>query len=103
MTRTEEEAIRIELESLDHTEKQHRTVCEFVGGAYDGLVCTEEYVEQNLCNGDHTMDWSAERAQDGCVPYAVLDNVPVVSGYTDMWDGGRIRYETWDVYDMLSR
>lgn len=96
-----DEAIRKELESLDHAEKQRRTVCTFVGGKYHGLTCTEEYVEKNLCNGEHTMDWSEDRALGGIVPYAVLDNLPKVTGYAEMWDGGKIRYETWEVYNML--
>ena len=103
MTREQENAFREELEALPHDEKQKRTQCIFVGGEYNGLHCTEEYVEQHLCSGDHTMDWSEERAQGGCVPYPVLDNVPEVKGYTDMWDGDKIRYESWDVYDMMSR
>lgn len=96
-----DEAIRKELESLDHTEKQRRTTCTFVGGQYDNLTCIEEFIELNLCNGKHSMDWSEDRALGCIVPYAVLDNVPEVDGYTHMWDGGKIRYETWEVYNML--
>ena len=101
MTHFEDEIIRSKLGLLDHAEKQRQTVCEFVGRQYDGFTCTEEYVEKNMCNGKHSMDWSQDRAFGCIVPYAVLDNVPEVDGYTHMWDGGKIRYETWEVYNML--
>jgi len=101
MVTDKERAIREELEALPHDEKQRRTMCEFVGGEHNGFRCTEEYVEQNLCSGEHSMDWSEERENGGLVPYPVLDNVPEVKGYTHMWDGDKIRYETWAVYDAM--
>jgi len=86
---------------MTHEEKQRTTLCEFVGGQYHGLRCTEEYVEQNLCSGDHGPDWSEDRKMGGCVPREELDLVPEVKGYTFMWDGNHIRYETWEVYNMM--
>lgn len=105
MTREQENAFREELQALPHDEKQNRTRCIFVGGEHNGFTCTEAYVEQHLCNGKHSPDWSGERNNPAShmpvVPYAVLDNVPEVSGYTHMWDGDKIRYETWEVYNMM--
>ena len=76
--------------------------CVFVGGRYDGQVMDVTDVEK-FCSG-HTEDLSEVRARGGLVHRAELDNQPEVKGYCGpMWDGGCLRYETWDVYDMLSR
>lgn len=97
------EAERIRLEAIeDHAEKQRQTMCIFIGGQYNGLHCTEAHVEATMCNGKHSRDWSEDRAFGDIVPHKVLDNVPEVDGYTHMWDGGEIRYETWEVYNTLS-
>lgn len=75
---------------------------EFVGGRYDGRVMDVSEVEK-FCTG-HTEDLSAVRARGGLVHMAELDNQPTVEGYCGpMWDGGKLRYETWEVYEMLSR
>ena len=98
------EKIRKHLEEIDledHEQKQMLTMCFFVGGEYDGKYMTEWQVEQNLCNGKHGSDDKEIRENGGCTHYAVLDNVPEVEGYTFMWDGGMIRYETWEVYDAM--
>ena len=95
---------RKELEAIDkisHEKKQRLTLCEFVGGKYNGAVVSEYYVETTMCNGRHSPDESETRNRGGCVHHAVLDNVPEVEGYTSMWDGDRIRYESWDVYNMM--
>lgn len=81
-------------------------LAEFVGGRLHGRVMPVEAIEQDrdIWNGKFSRNWSAERARGGCVPRAELDNLPLVDGYlSPMWDGGKIRYETQEVYDMLSR
>lgn len=77
----------------------------FAGGRYNGLeIDTQVILESNLWNGELTEDLSEIRARGGCVHRAELDNQPMVDGYlSPMWDGDGIRYETWEVYDMLSR
>lgn len=100
----EMEKHRQELEAIDkisHEKKQRLTMCEFVGGKLNGAVLSEFYVEKNLCNGKHNPDETPAREYGGCVHHAVLDNVPEVDGYTCMWDGDKIRYETWEVYNMM--
>ena len=101
------ERIRKHLEEIDrenHEMKQMLTLAHFVGGEYDGKYMTEWQIEQKFCNGKHSLDLSAERAHGGCVHHAVLDNCPMVEGYlSPMWDGGMLRYETQEVYDVLSR
>lgn len=101
------EAQRMHLEEIDredHEMKQMLTMCYFVGGVYDGKYLTEAQVEKDLCNGKHSADLSEIRARGGCVHHAVLDNCPMVDGYlSPMWDAGMLRYETPEVYDMLSR
>ena len=74
----------------------------FVGGRYNGLEIDVEDVSL-ISNGRQSMDWSAERKTGGICPRAELDNQPLVDGYlSPMWDGGKLRYETQSVYDMLS-
>lgn len=48
-------------------------------------------------------DLSELRAQGRCVHRAELDNKPKYEGFLGpMWDGGDFRYETQEVYDLLS-
>lgn len=48
-------------------------------------------------------DLSDLRSKGACVPRAELDNQPTFEGYCGpMWDGGCLRYETWEIYNMLS-
>ena len=76
----------------------------FVGGRLNGQVLDVEVVKAKYCNGKFTEDLSEVRARGGCVHRAELDNHPKVDGYlSPMWDGGMLRYETPEVYDMLSR
>ena len=77
----------------------------FAGGRYNGLeIDTQDILESNLWNGELTEDLSELRARGVCVHRAELDNQPMVDGYlSPMWDGDGLRYETWEVYDMLSR
>ena len=51
-----------------------------------------------------TEDLSDARARGCCVHRKELDNQPTYENWCGpMWDGDGYRYETWDVYDMLSR
>ena len=73
----------------------------FVGGRYNGLVVDEEQLKE-MGNGEFTEDLTALREKGLCVHMAELDNQPYVDGYlSPMWDGGRLRYETQEVYDMF--
>lgn len=48
-------------------------------------------------------DFSELRARGHCVHRAELDNKPRYEGFVGpMWDGGDFRYETQEVYDLLS-
>ena len=87
-------------------------VYEFVGGAFNGEKFSAEdaYRLHGICGSGYSMDWSQEREQGACVPRAELDNELQFKGYVGpMWDGTRgndmyvLRYETQEVYDMLSR
>ena len=43
-----------------------------------------------------------KRNKGMCVPRAELDNQPMFEGFVGpMWDGGVLRYETQEVYDMF--
>ncbi len=48
-------------------------------------------------------DLSELRAKGACVHRAELDNQPEFEGYCGpMWDGGCLRYETWEIYNAFS-
>lgn len=52
----------------------------------------------------YSEDLSEERAKGYCVHRAELDNQPEFEGFLGpMWDGGMLRYETPEIYDILSR
>lgn len=77
-------------------------VCRFVGGKYNGQILPVESV-WGFASGK-TPDYSAARAARYVAPRAELDNMPRVPGYCGpMWDGDAIRYESPEVYDLLSR
>lgn len=105
-----------------------KTLYEFVGGKYNGLMYTEQGI-LNLKWTGLSRDWTDERNAGLCVPRAELDKQPLVDGYlSPMYDGIRykvdgelqsdwqltdeekqgrepitvIRYETQEVYDILS-
>lgn len=51
----------------------------------------------------YTEDLSKRRAEGDLVHRAELDNQPKFYGFLGpMWDGGKLRYETQQVYDALS-
>lgn len=51
-----------------------------------------------------TEDLSEIRAKGGMVCRAELDNQPIIEGfYEPMWDGGMLRYETPELYNLLSQ
>lgn len=82
-------------------------VCEFIGGPMAGKMPLED--AEKLTDKRST-DWSKDRARGGLVPRAELDNRPKFKEYAGpMWDGERpggiaiLRYESWPVYEMLSR
>lgn len=75
----------------------------FVGGRLHGQQMTTEEITLTVWNGKFSRNWSQERQRGACVPRAELDNQPLVDGYlSPMWDGGRLRYETQEIYNMLS-
>lgn len=85
--------------------------CEFVGGERNGVRLPVEEAEK--LTAKRSEDLSEIRARGGLVHRQELDNRPVFDGYCGpMWDGTRrlggeecgvLRYETWEVYDLLSR
>lgn len=76
----------------------------FVGGPLNGKFIPVEEVKAKYWNGRLSEDLSEARARGALVHRAELDNQPKVDGYCGpMWDGDCLRYETWEVYDMLSR
>lgn len=84
----------------------------FVGGAYNGKMWRYAALEaRNLITG-YAPDLSDLRATGALCKRAELDNQPIIVGYYGpMYDGTKeldgvtyhvIRYETAEVYEMLS-
>lgn len=77
-------------------------MCKFVGGILHGQEIPVEEVARKLGRGV-TPNYTKERALGYLVPRAELDDRPCVPGYLGpMWDGGCLRYETQEVYNLLS-
>lgn len=76
----------------------------FVGGRYNGMeIDAAQVIELPEFSGQYTADLTEERARGSWVHRAELDLQPIVFGYVGpMWDGGKLRYETQEVYDMMS-
>lgn len=73
----------------------------FVGGKYDGQVMRRHEVEA-ISDGTLTENLSDARARGSWVHRAELDDQPQVKGYCGpMWDGGTLRYETWEIYNSM--
>ena len=78
----------------------------FVGGRYNGVEIDvdEIFTTDGMWSGGFRPNYSDTRYKGGLVPRAELDNQPLVDGYLPpMWDDGKLRYETSEVYDLLSR
>ena len=83
-------------------------VCEFYGGDLNRKVfplCEVEKMTEK-----RSKDLSEIRARGGLVHRAELDNKPVFDEYAGpMWEGitsdgkGRLRYESWELNELLSR
>ena len=75
----------------------------FVGGKYHGLYKTHDELKV-IGNGKFTIRWSAlpEGMHNPLVENLDLEDQPKVDGYLGpMWDGGYLRYETQEVYNMM--
>lgn len=76
----------------------------FVGGKLNGMEFKDvnEVLDILPCEG-YTEDLSEIRKQDGFVCREELDNQPIFEGYlSPMWDGNGLRYETEQVYNIMS-
>lgn len=93
----------------------------FVGGRLNNeIIDVEELVNLPEFSGNYTQttaEINAELAEQkqkaeqnglkfytfGCFPREELRGQPIINGYLGpMWDGDKIRYETQEVYDLLS-
>ncbi len=80
---------------------------EFVGGRLNGKTMTREEIDKIAI--DKTDDMEEYRKNGGFVHKKELDNQPIVEGYLEpVFDGIsygiiHLRYETQEVYDIVSR
>ena len=74
----------------------------FVSGKYHGLyMAHKELVSKG--NGTFTPRWSAMKYHNDLLVNLDLEDQPMIGGYlSPMWDGGYLRYETQEVYDIMS-
>ena len=87
-------------------ENKIRFTCEFIGGPLAGMMPLER---AEALTEERSADMSEIRKRGGLCRREELDNKPVFKGYCGpMWDGMRgpgravLRYETWEVYELLS-
>jgi hypothetical protein len=74
----------------------------FVGGRYNGMTysVTELYEQTDK----FTDDLTKIRKLGGMCHRKELDNQPIIEGYlSPMWDGDKLRYETQEVYNRMSK
>jgi len=73
----------------------------FVGGKYHGIYVTHDKLME-MGNGQFTFRWSMMEKHNPLLINLHLEDQPLVDGYlSPMWDGGYLRYETQEVYDMM--
>ena len=79
-------------------------MCDFVGGALNGMQIELSEAMKVLKIEGFTEDESEYRKQGACVHMEFLDKKPIFAGYLSPCYGGenRLRYETYEVYEMLS-
>ena len=87
---------------FDEKRKVHEGLKAVVcGGDLEGTYDVEDLWQYS---DGKSADYSDARKKGGLVPRAELDNQPTLPGYAGpMWDGDGLRYETWALYDQLSR
>ena len=88
--------------SRKHTDK---TRVVFVGGKYDGMVTTVGAAKMLTAFRVFESDLSEERSHGVCVHHPIFDGAPKFSGYAGPMAGGEdapLRYESWDMYEMMS-
>lgn len=75
----------------------------FVGGRLDGQHIP--HIQLMLIeNKGYTPRWSAMKVHNPLTINLDLEDQPIIEGYlSPMLDGGCLRYETQEVYDVLSR
>lgn len=85
---------------------EYKYICEFIGGPMAGRMSLEE---AEKLTDKRSEDLTKLRDMGALVHRAELDNRPEFDGYCGpMWDGERpggiavLRYETWEVYRMMS-
>lgn len=72
----------------------------FVGGKYHGTYMTHKELKAKG-NGEFTPRWSAMKYHNPLTVNLKLEDQPMVDGYlSPMWDGGYLRYETQEAYDI---
>ena len=74
----------------------------FVGGRWNGIEVDHNTLLK-LGNGGFTERYSQAKNSNELLINLDLEDQPKVSGYVGpMLDGGQLRYETQEVYDILS-
>ena len=88
--------------SRKHTDK---TRVVFVGGKYDGMVTTVRAAKLLPAFRGFESDLSEERSHGVCVHHPIFDGAPKFAGYAGPMSGNEdtpLRYESWDMYEMMS-
>lgn len=74
----------------------------FYGGRFDGVRVSHDEL-MKMGSGKFTLRFSALSVHNPLTINLKLEDQPIVEGYlSPMWDGDKLRYETQEVYNMLS-
>lgn len=80
----------------------HNIPAVFVGGKYNGLMVDHDTL-MKMGNGQFTLRWSQLKQHNPLTINLDLEDQPMVDGYlSPMQDGNKLRYETQEVYDLMS-
>lgn len=75
----------------------------FVGGKFDGKEMSHQELEKNG-NGKFTLRFSALKTRNKDLLNLDLEDQPLVDGYlSPSLDSGKLRYDTQEAYDWLTR
>lgn len=69
----------------------------------DPVEMTIEEAKKVFKQNGTSVDYSRERKNGVIVPREELDNQPTFEGFVGpMWDGDKLRYESYKTYEMMS-
>ena len=99
--REEQERDFLEVTSRQDGSYAQDITAKFFGGRLDGEVISH-VVLMEMKNKGYTPRWSEMKVHNEKLVNLKLEDQPIIEGYlSPMLDGGCLRYETQEIYDMM--